>query len=201
MPPIARFHSWNMRRMNPEYKYAFYDDMAIVHFLKEEFEPDVFEQYDKLTIGAAKADFFRYAILLKKGGIYVDIDSRVTGNLNKWIKAEDVAVISKEKNPGLYVQWALVFEKEHPFLQRTINKVLDNIRNRRFPNSVHKTTGPSVYSEAIRECIKEKVGTNYREFGIDYEGKINAKYYLSRFTFRKKDHWKDVQKIKSVVKQ
>ena len=199
IPPVAQFHIWNMRRMNPDYRYEFYDDEAINEFLRREFDPNVFEQYKKLTIGAAKADFFRYAILLKKGGVYVDIDSRVAGNLNKWIKPEDVAIISKERNPKTYVQWALLFDKGHPFLQKTIDKVLDNIENNKFPNNVHRTTGPSVYSEAIRECITENPAIEYREFGIDYNNKINAKFWLSRFSFRKKEHWKKAQNTQLLI--
>lgn len=201
VPPIARFHIWNMRRMNPAYEYVFYDDEGIIRFLTEAYEPEVYQLYSKLTIGAAKADFFRYAVLLKNGGVYVDIDSRVTGKLDKWVLPSDVAVITKEKNPGMYVQWALIFDKEHSFLKKTMEKVLDNIRTNRFPNSVHKTTGPSVFSEAIRECIEEDPDLPHRVYGCDYEGKINAKYWLSRFTFRNKEHWKLAQKTKQVVKE
>ena len=33
--------------------------------------------YDSLNIGAAKADFWRYLILYKTGGIYIDVDSMI----------------------------------------------------------------------------------------------------------------------------
>lgn len=201
IPPVARFHIWNMRRMNPSYEYNFYDDDAIEQFLKNAFEPEILETYRKLTIGAAKADFFRYAILLKQGGIYVDIDSRVTGNLDKWIDPNDVAVITRERHPNMFVQWALIYDKDHPFLKRTLDLVLDNIRNNRYPNNVHKMTGPSVYSQAIRECLEENPGTPCREFGIDYNNKINAKFWMSRFSFSKKVHWKKEQENKSIVKE
>jgi len=201
VPTVARFHIWNMRRMNPKYTYKFYDDQAIKQFLEEEFKTNILHQYNKLTIGAAKADFFRYALLLKKGGVYVDIDSRVTGNLDNWIKPNDEAIITQERHPNMYVQWALIYNKNHPFLKRTLELVLDNIENNRHPNNVHKMTGPSVYSQAIQECMKKNPTILYREFGIDYNQKINAKFWLSRLSFRKKEHWKHAQKTKSLVKQ
>lgn len=201
VPPVAKFHIWNMKRMNPTYEYRFYDDKAIEQFLKEEFEAEVYKQYSKLTIGAAKADFFRYAILLKKGGVYVDIDSRVKGNLDKWILPADKAVITSQRFEGLYVQWALIFDKGHPFLQRTLDKVIDNIQNNRFPNNVHKMTGPTAYSEAIKECIAEDPTIAYRAYGVDYMHKINAKFWTSRLSFRKKVHWKKEQENKEVLKK
>ena len=77
--------------MNPEYDYQFFDDDDIERFILKEYSQDIYEQYQKITIGAAKADFFRYAILLKKGGVYVDLDSRVVGNLDDWIHPDDTA--------------------------------------------------------------------------------------------------------------
>jgi len=66
LPWITKLHIWNMKRKNPEYCYFFYDDNDIQKFITNEFPPEYIESYNKLTIGAAKADFFRYAILYKK---------------------------------------------------------------------------------------------------------------------------------------
>ncbi len=200
MPLMARFYRWNMLRNNPEYDYQFFNDADIEKFISKEFGADIFEQYIKLTIGAAKADFFRYAILLKKGGIYIDIDSQVVGKLDNWIKKDDNAIISEERNPGFYVQWALVYEKGHPFLQKVLNEIVSNIKSNRFPNDVHKMTGPTVYSGAIKACINENKSINYRIFGVDYEGKIKFKYWLSGFSFSKKEHWRTSQQKRGVLK-
>jgi mannosyltransferase OCH1-like enzyme len=198
---MARFHVWNMRRRNPEYEYRFYDDRAIEEFIKEEFNHEVFELYKKITIGAAKADFFRYAILLKKGGIYLDIDSRVGDKLRNWIKIEDKAIITKERNPGLYVQWALIYEKGHPFMKNVLETVIDNIKNNRYPNDVLEMTGPSLYSRVIDECLREYPTEEYRLFGVDYKGKIKFKYWLSGFSFRKKEHWRQSQKKRPILSE
>lgn len=66
----------------------------------------------------------------------MDLDSVVTGNLDNWILPDDTAIITAERNPGMFVQWALVYEKGHPFLQKTLDNVLDNIRNNRHPQDV-----------------------------------------------------------------
>lgn len=197
---MAQFHIWNMCRQNPSYSYQFFDDNDISKFIKEEFGDDILKQYTKLAIGAAKADFFRYAILLKRGGIYLDIDSRSSGSFDTWILPNDKAIISQEANPKLYVQWALIYEKGHPFLQETMSRIMENIKNNRFPNNVHRMTGPTVYSEAINECMRIQTTSEYRIFGIDYKGKLKFKYWLSGFSFRKKEHWRKTQVIKGVLK-
>ncbi len=201
LPIITRFFIWRMKRMNPEFRYEFYDDDRIENFLRAECSQEVFHAYKKINIGAAKADFFRYNILYKKGGVYLDIDSTTTKSIGNLIREDDQAIISNEKNPGMYVQWALVFEAGHPFLAKTIEKILDNIANNRFPHDVHQMTGPSVYSEAIRECIAHDQHINYRIEGTDYNGYFKFKHPFNKFAYDRKEHWKKTQLTQAVVNQ
>lgn len=200
LPLITRWHISRFRRKNKDYAYEFYDDNRIESFLKEAYGDKTLKLYQRLNIGAAKADFFRYALLLKKGGIYLDIDSSIKGSLNDFILPNDVAIISDERNPGLCVQWALVFEANHPFLQRTMELMTDNIKKNKYPHDVHKMTGPTVYSEAIKQCLKENPGIPYRKLGIDYNGHFRFKYPLSKLLYQKGTHWKKQQLTHPVLK-
>ncbi len=200
MPLMAKFHRWNMLRMNPEYEYHFYNDADIDAFILEEFGEDIFEQYSKLAIGAAKADFFRYAILFKKGGVYLDVDSKINGRLDSWVKPEDKAIITEEGNPGLYVQWALFYSKGHPFLQKTIEAIIDNIKSNKYPNQVLEMTGPNLYSKVLKDCFKQYPKSWYRMFGTDYNGKVKFKYWLSGFSFNQKEHWRVSEKKTGVLR-
>ncbi|WP_432709642.1 glycosyltransferase family 32 protein [Pedobacter sp.] len=193
LPFLTRWHIASLRKKNPEYAYEFYDDARIDHFLKTDFDQEVFKLYKRINIGAAKADFFRYAVLYKKGGIYLDIDSAINGKLNDFILPDDVAIISKERNEGLFVQWALIYEANHPFLEKTIELVLENIRTNKYKHDVHKMTGPQVYSDAINLCLKEKPNISYRLFGTDYQGHLKFKYLFSKLLYDKGEHWKDKQ--------
>lgn len=56
------------------FDYDVYDDESARSFLTEHFPPIVLEAYDILVPGSFKSDLFRYALLLIKGGIYVDND-------------------------------------------------------------------------------------------------------------------------------
>jgi mannosyltransferase OCH1-like enzyme len=99
----------------------------------------------------------------------------------------------------MYVQWALVYEAGHPFLARTIDKILDNIATNRFPNDVHQMTGPSVYSAAIRECIQEDSNAVYRIEGIDYNGYFKFKHPFNKLLYQRREHWKKTQTKQSVI--
>lgn len=200
LPLITRWHISRFRKKNREFRYEFYDDERIESFLREAYDEETFGLYKQLNIGAAKADFFRYAILLKKGGVYLDIDSSIKGRLNDFILPDDVAIISDEGNPDLFVQWALVFEANHPFLQKTMELMSDNIRTNKYPHDVHQMTGPSVYSAAIHQCLKENPDIPYRELGVDYNGHFKFKYPLSKLLYQRGTHWKKQQLTQSVLK-
>lgn len=200
LPLPTRIYIRRMLRFCRGYHYEFYDDRRIENFLAEEFEPGVLETYKRIAIGAAKADFFRYAILLRKGGVYLDVDSSVEKDLNELVRPDDEAVIAPEGNPGLYVQWALVYAPGHPFLERAFAKVLGNIRSDRYPRDVHKMTGPTVYSEAIRECLADSAaGLRYREAGVDYEGYFRYKNPWARLMYLSRPNWRIDQKKRDVL--
>jgi mannosyltransferase OCH1-like enzyme len=202
LPLITRlFIKW-LKWVNKDYRYEFYDDTRIEAFLKSDFGDEVLAAYKKIDIGAAKADFFRYCILYKKGGIYLDIDAYVLKPLDKFIKPDDVALISREGHPGMFVQWALIYEAGHPFLKDTIEHVLENIRYNKYPNDVHQMTGPTAYSTIINHYVDNKLPVSYRLMGTDYNGLIKSRLPLSRLLYRneKSEHWKKAQLTRGVLK-
>ncbi|MGY0039767.1 hypothetical protein [Pedobacter sp. NJ-S-72] len=75
-----------------------------------------------------------------------------------------------------------------------------NIRNNKYPHDVHQMTGPSVYTRAIRECLKESPGIAHRILGVDYDHHFKFKYPLSKFLYEKGEHWKKAQLTKPVLK-
>lgn len=202
LPWITRFYIRRMRKKNPGWNYEFYDDKRILDFFESEFPAEYLRAYRSLTIGAAKADFFRYAVLYKKGGIYLDIDSYVKTAFDLFLQDDDTAVVSHEANPGLYCQWALIFDKGHPFLKKTLEKVLDNIIKHRFPHDVHSTTGPLAFTEAVNDVLEENPATPHRFLGIDYQGHIRFKYKLGALFLygNKSEHWKKKQMSQDIIR-
>lgn len=197
LPLLTRYHIWNLKRKNPKYQYHFYDDEAIEIFLKENFDQRTFDAFKKITIGAAKADFFRYAILYKKGGVYLDIDSLITSKIDDFILPTDEALIALEGHGVHYCQWALFFNAGHPFLKQLLNDIVENIEHNKFPNDVHQTTGPTAYTTAIKKVLDNNKNVVYREIGADYDNHAKFSYPMSKFFIyglSRKGHWQHEQK-------
>jgi mannosyltransferase OCH1-like enzyme len=220
--PLVEQKINNFKKLNQEYTYHLYNDNDMDNFVNEYFKGEIAECYNKLNIIVAKVDFWRYLVLYKYGGVYLDMDSSIEKPLNELIKDDDSAIITAEGNPSFYVQWALIFSKQHPILKKTIELVVDNIKNNRFPNDIHKMTGPTVYSRAINEIHMELFnneiinhtqinkntdityksnGISYRLYGIDYNSYFCFKHIFSDLLYNNKKHWRQEEKEKNLLKR
>ncbi|WP_336664379.1 glycosyltransferase family 32 protein [Elizabethkingia meningoseptica] len=203
IPWYTHFYIWRFRRKNKDFGYEFYNDAKIDIFIKDNFPSEVYNAYSRLQIGAAKADFFRYAILYKKGGVYLDIDSDILINLNTLIRPDDKAILTYEKNNKVYAQWAMFYEKEHPFLKETIKLIVHNIQQNKYPHNVHATTGPSIYTVAIRRVIHKNPDVSFRMTTKNYKGKLRFKYIMARILMNKRinpEYWKRKQLTTTVAR-
>ena len=131
----------NMSRLQQSWKqsgwkHTFYDDAAAAKFLETHFPPPVLEAYHAIQPGAFKADLFRYCCLLIQGGVYADMDVLLETNLEHAI-APNIGFMTPIDEPGIKVgQQACLWNgfmavaPGHPFVAKTIELVVNNIRNR-----------------------------------------------------------------------
>lgn len=182
-----------MLKKNADYKYYLYDDTDMDNYVRNNFDNNTYLNFNKLKVPTAKADFWRYLILYKTGGIYLDMDSTIDINLNNFINKNEHAILSKEKNEGYFLQWCLIFNKNHPILKEVINLVNYNISNNLYKDDIISLTGPGVYTKAIHNIHnkyftepllwknkeKNKIynisNLNYRVHGFDFNNKFTFK--------------------------
>jgi len=186
-----------LRELNPGWEYRFYDDDDIAAFIKENYPPLVWKYYQRIDpcYGAARADLFRYLLLYKVGGVYLDIKSSMTLPLDEGLLADDRFILSKwqtadgaYENFGLvydlrhveggeYQQWHVISAPGHPFLKAVVEQILDNIDT--YDPHLHQTgksgvlrlTGPIPYTlaiERIRPQHPHRVVDGRRVLGLEY---------------------------------
>jgi hypothetical protein len=74
VPEQFKANVQKLKELNPDYEYYLYDDDDCRQYLKKNYSPLHAFLFDNLIHGAFKCDFWRYAILAKEGGIYIDLD-------------------------------------------------------------------------------------------------------------------------------
>jgi len=201
---------------NPDYKYEFFDDKDMDEYIEKTQTEEIVYCYKQLSVGASRADFWRYIILYERGGVYLDIDSEITRSLDELIHKEDRAIISREGNPGYFLQWMMIFEPNHPILKRTIELCVENIHYRKYRNTEKETvfhiTGPGVFTRAIKEytnqhaygmddiILNDMYSTKQynhlcRFYGVDYPKYGRFKHELSNELYVGNTHWQNEKNI------
>lgn len=177
------------KKLCPDYKFIFYNDNDCEQFIKKNFEEKIYNAYMRINncYGAMKSDFFRYCILYKVGGVYLDIKSCLYAPLDKIINKNDICILDVprndlepwRKNSPTFEQWLLIFAPNHPYLLEMINNMVEYIETRwepiipdiSNPNSKQKilyVTGPDAFTKAINKVVNENGqlhrNVNYEKF-------------------------------------
>lgn len=62
----------NLLEFNPDFDYYFFNDIDCRAFIFKNYNDEILNAYDTLYPAAYKADLFRYLLIYKYGGIYLD---------------------------------------------------------------------------------------------------------------------------------
>jgi len=183
-----------LRRLNPEWEYRFYDDNDIAAFIQTHYPAEVWRYFERIdpSYGAARADLFRYLLMYRMGGVYLDIKSVMTRPialrdddrllLSNWPKVSEGFDWGghyelRHIAAGEYQQWHIVCAPGHPCMKAVIETVLANIDT--YDPSLHgvgkkgvlRVTGPIAYTTAIHRIQREhphRVVDIKDELGFEY---------------------------------
>ena len=186
---------------NPSWRYVEFSDAESIEFIKNNFDETISSCFQAINpvYGAARADLFRYCLIYQLGGVYLDIKSTASKQLDRIIRDEDSFLLSQWDNRpgqphyrwgihpelshfpgGEYQQWFIAAQPRHPFLKAVIEQVIRNIldypskiEQPRGKNGVLKTTGPIAFTLAINQYIlKHKLseGDLFRHVDSSREG-------------------------------
>lgn len=192
-----------IQKLNPDWKYVLMDDDDMVAYLNLNYPPYILELYNKINpkYGAARADFFRYLLMYKEGGVYLDLKSAMKYPLTNVINKNDEYILSHWGCPchakalnikhGEFQQWHIICRPRHPFLANVINNVIKNIQNYKEEDGTGKdivldVTGPKAYTRSILPILKENkhrlveideyIGLIYNNLE-DYQSLYSKKHY------------------------
>jgi hypothetical protein len=143
------------RENNPNYEYILFDDDDCEQFIKNNFDEEVYDSYNKIIPGAFKADLWRYCMLYIYGGIYVDIDTICLGKIDDFLdeKIEFITPIDLNNCPyyGTYNLFNAFIASvpKHPILLNCINKIVHNVQNNIVPFSNLDFSGPGILGKSV----------------------------------------------------
>jgi len=174
---------------SPEYSIFYFDDFDCQCFIEENYGMEYLSLYNKLIPTAFKADLFRYLLLYKHGGVWMDFSMSLNVPLEKiisnfkqvYVRDRIHLVHGNWMNKVAIYQGFLCTIKGTEVLRITIDRCLKNIKDRNLTQSCLSVTGTIL------------LGMVYRELGIDGTkdiestkiGYINKDIYMYAYEYDK----------------
>ena len=194
-----------IKKLNPNWTHTLYDDNDIIEYIKKYYPSYILDLYNRINpkYGAARADFFRYLLMYKEGGVYLDIKSGTKVPLDKILKPDDEYILSHWECPCCYrelnttygelQQWHIICKPKHPFLKEVIENVIENIKNYDVNRDgvgkigVLTVTGPIAYTRTIVPIMSlykytiyeahKYIGLIYNNISKSHIGLYSKKHY------------------------
>ena len=148
---------------SPEYSMFYFDDFDCQCFIQENYGLEYLSLYNQLIPTAFKADLFRYLLLYKHGGVWMDFSMSLNTSLDRIISRFKQVYVRDRihllhgngMNKVAIYQGFLCTIKGTEVLKITIERCLKNIKDRNLTSSCLAVTGTIL------------LGMVYRELGID----------------------------------
>ena len=143
------------------YKYMLWTDSSMKEFVKKE-HPEFYKTYNSYPHTIQRCDAFRYLVLYKYGGIYIDMDLFCRKSLTSLLKYNLVLV--KSANYDTITNSFIMVTPKNPFIKYCI----DNLEKHKddysmFGKHVHimNGTGPFFINKMVDDYGLEKKKDNY----------------------------------------
>jgi mannosyltransferase OCH1-like enzyme len=173
--------------LSPEFSMFYFEDFDCQSFIEENYGIEYLSLYNKLIPTAFKADLFRYLLLYKYGGVWMDFSMSLNVPLNSiisnfkqiYVRDRIHLLHGNLMNKVAIYQGFLCTIKGSEVLRITIERCLKNIKDRNLTSSCLGVTGTIL------------LGMVYRELGIDGTkntestkiGYINKEIYMYAYEY------------------
>jgi len=160
MPQSVKNGVLALRNQNPDFCFYLYTDDAMEHFIKESFDMNVYNAFSRLKPMAYKSDLFRYCVLYKYGGIYMDIKLQMAGNNDllsflgetKYHVLDETNYTRNHKHFGGFIyQGFLVSKPNDPFYKDLIDTIVKHSETNFIGKNPLDITGPNMYWRVLQK--------------------------------------------------
>lgn len=118
----------NIKEYAPNYIHKIFNDNECKEFILKEYGKKYVNAFNLLKSGAHKADLWRYCILYKYGGVYLDIKTKLTKNIDE-IFIDKTKMYIVESNNGYTIHNGIIYSPpKNKLLLYLIEHILKNIK-------------------------------------------------------------------------
>ena len=196
LPPKMKQCVDKLKRDNPEFEHHLYDLDDCREFIKVNYNKEVLDAYDSLVPISYKSDLWRFCVLYKNGGVYLDIKYQCENGFKLIEMAYDNETFVLDRPYG---NSNISFKKELEIFNRTdfyggVKPMVTDWEDKKigvFTNPLISVPKNPIFMECIQQIVKN-VKTGYYGFNALYPtgpGLLGQKYF-------KKDYDNKINRFK-----
>ena len=194
LPPNMFKNIIDIKNKHPRFEYFLFDDNDCREFIKNNFSEEVLWAFDKLIPGAYKADLWRYCILYKQGGIYLDIKFKCINGFRMIALTEKEYFVNDINKIGIY-NGLIVSKPGNQILLNCINDIVNNVKNKFYGEGCLYPTGPMLIDKYFNDKYKRENELNMETLNISSTEKQHLIKYNNTYIFCVYNNYRDEQKI------
>lgn len=125
----------------PEFDNYFYSDAECLDFIEKNFEPNVLKAFRSMKPGAYQSDLWRYCILYKNGGVYINIPAilqkplfKILGEYPKLFIVDHPSTNMCTDTPGVWNGF-MASPPGNPVFRDCIDEIVETCKNRDYKNN------------------------------------------------------------------
>jgi len=138
MPSSVKKSIQILKQQNPEFEHHLYDERMARNYIHTHFSKDILDAYDTVIPHALKADIWRYCVMYKDGGIY--LDSKYYGINNfKFIYLTDKEYFCKDRMQSFYGIYNAIFicKPGNLIILKIIQQFVKNTKDKYYGHTPH----------------------------------------------------------------
>ncbi len=156
-----------LQKKNPDIHFHLYNIDQCREFIEKNFSKETLYAFDKLKPYAYKSDLWRYCILYKNGGIYMDIKFTPIDENFKFsslLDKEYFCIDWSDKTKGDKIDYSegitngfIVSKPNNPIFKKCIDQIIDNVKYNYYGLNSLYPTGPMLLNRYFTTFMKNQL--------------------------------------------
>jgi mannosyltransferase OCH1-like enzyme len=209
LPPLMKSNYDLLVQGNPKIKFHLFDEDDCRKFISENFDEKVLNAYDSLIPCSYKSDLWRYCILYKNGGIYMDIKYQCVNGF-KFISLTEKEYFVRDYYIDDTYTALIVALAGNQILLNCINQIVENVKNKYYGENSLYPTGPALLGKYFTQEEKKSMEMYHslvkciNEYYIVKGDRIILKWYDGyrdeQSKFKKLRHYGELWNTRNIYK-
>jgi len=180
LPNSVKFCIENIKKYNPTFNHYLYNDEKCREFIKKHFSVDVLKTYDAINPTAIKIDLWRYCVLYKYGGIYLDVKYFCVNGFNFNYLLDKEYFCKDFDKVGIY-NAMIICKPNNIIMKKCIYNVVKNVNNNYYGKASTEPTGPLMMKQFFLTNQVNRLALNVTNGLPNYKNKENTNIKYRQF--------------------